>query len=229
MSSNVARRALPFAVAALSAAFGVTAWLLLEARSGRPPEIRGYVLAEPRALPDVELVDEQGAPFRPDDFRGHWSLLYFGYTYCPDVCPLTLVELANMKRQLDAEAGTNAGAPPPKAAAERFTADVEYYLVSVDPRRDEPARLREYVAYFDSEFRGLTGAPQALAALAAATETVFDVPEGRGGENYLVSHSSNIVLLDPSARVYAVFTAPHEAAALAADFTQVAVHHGAAP
>lgn len=212
MSSNVARRALPFAVAVLAAALGIAAWLNLDARQNRPPEIRGYVLAEPRALPAVELVDEQGAPFRPADFEGRWSLLYFGYTYCPDVCPLTLVQLANLKRALEAQ-GSAAG--------------VEYYLVSVDPRRDTPARLREYVAYFDPEFHGLTGAPPALAALASATDTVFDVPEGQDGDNYLVSHSSNVVLLDPSARVHAVFTPPHEPAALAADFTKVAARYDA--
>lgn len=212
MSSTVAPRALPFVVAALATALGIAAWLLLDARVEPAPQIRGYVLGTPRALPDVELVDEQGAPFRPDDFRGDWSLLYFGYTYCPDVCPLTLVELARLKQQL---------------AAQGFTAPVEYYLVSVDSRRDTPARLREYVAYFDPEFRALTGTAQALAALAAATETVFDVPEVEDDENYLVSHSSNVVLLDPSASVHAVFTPPHEPAKLAADLTLVAARYDA--
>jgi protein SCO1/2 len=203
---------LPLAVAALAAALGVAASLYLDTRVDRPPEIRGYVLAEPRPLPDVQLIDERGATFRTDNLRGHWSLLYFGYTYCPDVCPLTLVQLANLERHLEAE---------------RATAIVEYYLVSVDPRRDTPARLREYVAYFDPEFHGLTGAPEALAELAAATETVFDVPEDPDGDNYLVSHSSNVVLLDPSARVHAVFTPPHEPATLAADFTKVAARYDA--
>ncbi len=63
------------------------------------PKIGGYVLAEPQALPPVALVDEQGRAFRPTDFAGHWSFLYFGYTYCPDVCPLTLVELAALKKR----------------------------------------------------------------------------------------------------------------------------------
>lgn len=205
MSVN-ARRALPAVVAAAAAALGVTAWLYLDARANRPPAIHGYVLAEPRALPAVQLVDEHEAPFRAADFAGHWSLLYFGYTYCPDVCPLTLVELANLT---------------PLLATRR----VEYYLVSVDPGRDTPARLRDYVAYFDPSFHGLTGSPAALAELAAATETVFDIPEGQDGDNYLVSHSSNLVLLDPRAQVRAVFTPPHEPARLAADFTAIAARY----
>jgi protein SCO1 len=193
-------------VAAAAAALGVATWLFLD-RTPPPPEIGGYVLATPRPLPAFELVDESGAPFRSSDFLGHWSFLYFGYTYCPDVCPLTLVELTAVKKQL---------------AAEPFAGRAEYYLVSVDPTRDTPARLREYVAYFDAELRGLTGSPAALAAFAQATETVFDVPEAAEGDNYLVSHSSNVVLLDPNGHVHAVFTPPRDPARLAADFTLIA-------
>jgi protein SCO1/2 len=195
------------AVAAGAAALGAAAWLYLDARRAAVPDIGGgYVLVQARELPAVELVAENGAPFRPSAFAGHWSLLYFGYTYCPDVCPLTLVTLAALKRQL---------------AEEGFTEALEYYLVSVDPNRDTPARLAEYVAYFDPDFRGLTGSSDALASLAAATETLFDVPEGEAGDNYLVSHSSNLVLLDPNGRVHAVFTPPHDRATLAGDLTKI--------
>jgi protein SCO1/2 len=109
-------------------------------------------------------------------------------------------------------------------AAERRGERVEYYFVSVDPERDTPARLREYVAYFDPSFRGLTGDSRALAELARATETVFEVPEHNGSDNYLVSHSSNVVVLDPSGAVYAVLTPPHAAARLAADLTKILEH-----
>jgi protein SCO1/2 len=199
-----------FATAA--AALGVATWLLLDTRTRAIPAIGGYVLAAPRALPNVALVDEHGAPFRPADFAGHWSFLYFGYTYCPDVCPLTLVELAALRQQL---------------AATSVTARTEFFLVSVDPKRDTPARLREYVAYFDAELRGLTGSAEALAALAQATETLFEVPADPDGDNYLVSHSSNVVLLDPTGRVHAVFTPPHDPTTLAADFTKVVLRYDA--
>ena len=192
------------AVAAL--ALGLGTWLVLDAFKSPPLEIDGYVLATPRELPAVELVDERGEAFRPHDFVGHWSFLYFGYTYCPDVCPLTLVELTKVKLEL---------------AASRFAEPSAYYFVSVDPGRDTPARLREYVAYFDQELRGLTGSAAALAALARATDTVFDVPDDSVGDNYLVSHSSNVVLLDPNGRVHAVFAAPHDPARLGGDFTKI--------
>jgi protein SCO1/2 len=208
--SPLGARAAIFAAAAAAAALGLATWRYLDAQRQALPEIRGYVLATPRELPAVELVDEHGAPFRTAKFSGSWSFLYFGYTYCPDVCPLTLVELAALKRQL---------------AAEEVAEPVTFYLVSVDPQRDTPARLREYVAYFDPELRGLTGSAEALAALASATETLYDVPEDRSGDNYLVSHSSNVVLLDPTGRFHAVFTPPHDPATLAADFAKVTAHY----
>ena len=201
------------AVAAL--ALGLGTWLVLDAFKSPPLEIGGYVLATPRDLPAVELVDERGEAFLPHDFVGHWSFLYFGYTYCPDVCPLTLVELTKVKHEL---------------AADGFAEPSAYYFVSVDPRRDTPARLREYVAYFDQELRGLTGSAAALAALARATDTVFDASddsrgEDSAGDNYLVSHSSNVVLLDPNGRVHAVFAAPHDPSRMAGDFTKVVARY----
>jgi protein SCO1/2 len=208
----VSPRLLLAVVAVAAAALGVVSWLVVAARAIPPPEIHGYVLVPPRALPALELVDEHGAPFAPPAFAGHWSFLYFGYTYCPDVCPLTLVELAALKKQLAVE-----------LPGERS----EYYLVSVDPKRDTPERLRDYVAYFDPAFHGLTGSPAALAAFAAATETLVDVPAGQDTENYLVSHSSNVVLLDPQGALRAVLTPPHDPAQLAADFSKVAAHYAA--
>jgi protein SCO1 len=167
------------------------------------PKIGGYVLAEPKALPPVALVDEQGRAFAPADFAGRWSFLYFGYTYCPDVCPLTLVELATLKKLL---------------AEQLPDTPTDYYLVTVDPARDTPEKLREYVTYFDASFHGLTGSIGDLKLLTAQTGSVFFVPEKQGDDAYLVSHSSNIALVDPAGRLSAVFTSPHEPARLAADF-----------
>jgi protein SCO1/2 len=100
--------------------------------------------------------------------------------------------------------------------------------VSVDPKRDTPERLREYVAYFDADFRGLTGSKDALSVLAQATETLFEIPDAED-DHYLVSHSSNVVLLDPEGRVHAVFTPPQDPRALAADFTSLVARHADGP
>ncbi len=90
--------------------------------------------------------------------------------------------------------------------------------MSVDPRRDTPERLREYVTYFDASFHGLTGSIDDLKLLTEHTGSVFFVPEGQSDDAYLVSHSSNIALVDPAGRLSAVFTSPHAPAQLAADF-----------
>jgi protein SCO1/2 len=174
------------------------------------PKIGGYVLSEPKALPPVALVDEQGRALGPADFAGRWSFLYFGYTYCPDVCPLTLVELATLKKRLTEQLPDT---------------PTDYYLVTVDPARDTPERLREYVTYFDASFHGLTGSIDDLKSLTGQTGSVFFVPEGQSEDAYLVSHSSNIALLGPDGRLHAVFTSPHTPDQLAADFGRIAAYH----
>jgi len=192
--------------AALAIAVGIGAALWRRAASQPPLEIGGYVLPTPKSLGAFELVDDRNAKITAQDFAGHWSFLYFGYTYCPDVCPLTLVELADVKKRL----------------AERTpAASVSVYLVSVDPPRDSPERLHEYVTYFDPDFHGLTGDVAEITKLANAAGAVFFVPPGQDDKTYLVSHSSSIALLEPSGGLRAVFTAPHEAEQVAADFTKI--------
>lgn len=199
--------------AAIAIALGFGAGVWRKAAPDPVLEIGGYVLPTAKPLGTFELVDERGTKVTAQDFVGHWSFLYFGYTYCPDVCPLTLVELADVKKRL----------------AERTpAASVSVYFVSVDPQRDSPARLHEYVTYFDPGFHGLTGDVAEITALANAAGAVFFVPPGQDEKTYLVSHSSSIALLEPSGRLRAVFTAPHTAEQVAADFTKIYARYGGA-
>jgi len=197
--------------AALAIAVGIAAGLWRRATPSPPLEIGGYALPTPKPLGAFELVDDRGTKFTARDFAGHWSFVYFGYTYCPDVCPLTLVELTDVKKRL---AERTPGAP------------VSVYFVSVDPRRDSPERLHEYVSYFDPDFHGLTGDVAQITALANAAGAVFFVPPGQDEHTYLVSHSSSIALLEPSGALRAVFTAPHDAAQVAADFAKIYARYG---
>jgi protein SCO1/2 len=173
---------------------------------GADPFVDGGYVVAPRPLEHFELVDGDGRPFGREQLRGHWSFVYFGYTHCPDVCPLTLVELARLKERI--------------AAACSGVVD-RYYLVSVDPRRDTPERLREYVAYFDPEFAGLTGPPAQIDKLTAQVGAVYTVPEAPDSDEYLVGHSSTVTVLDPEGRHYAVLTAPHTAAGMLRGFAQI--------
>ena len=189
-------------------AFGLGIWFSLqegEIVGSGPEPTGGYVLDQPRALPAFELVDERGEAFTQANFEGHWSLLYFGFTFCPDICPSALGVMAEVKRELDAVEGL----------------DDRYYLVSVDPDRDTPERLAEYVTYFDPAFRGVTGDFDQLDIVTRAAGAVYKVPEAPEDENYLVAHSSTLTLIDPRGRIHAIFTSPFDPAAIARDFARL--------
>ncbi len=140
------------------------------------------------------LVDQHGVPRTEADFRGHFVLLYFGYTYCPDLCPTTLLKIAAAVDELAAEV---------PAAAER----VLPVLITVDPQRDTPEVLRDYVAHFHPRLVALTGTPKALAE-AERVYGVFAAPVLTGNSaTYLVDHTSFVYLLGPDGRYLEHFEA----------------------
>jgi protein SCO1/2 len=165
------------------------------------------VLAEPKPLTDFALTDDRNRPFGPESLKGKWSFLFFGFTYCPDVCPTTLATLA---RARDAIAKNALGAD-----------DVQFVFVSVDPNRDTASGLRQYVRAFDPSFVGVTGDDAQLAKLAGQLGAVYRVEITPGVENYPVSHSAAVYLLDPRARHHAVFTPPLDAEVISRRFNVV--------
>ncbi len=171
-----------------------------------PLEINGFVVDVPRPLPEFSLVDGEGNAFQSADFQGDWSFVYFGYTYCPDVCPMSLVEMSKIKRSLENDL--------------RIDND-RYYLVSVDPGRDTPERIGEYVRYFDPSFRGLTGESEEIDKFVAAAGAIYELPEAIEDDNYLVGHSSFITLLNPDGNVHAFFTTDLDGDKVAADFRRI--------
>ena len=173
-----------------------------------------------KTLPEFRFTDQDGQAFGLDQLRGHWSLLYFGYTHCPDICPTTLNELMGMKQRLAAE-GT----------------ELRYVFVSVDPQRDDPASLKKYASYFDPALIALSAEETALAPLKRALGVVTLQTASRQGEpsalNYEVEHSAGLFLVDPEARLVATFSAPHYATSLAANYRimrdYIAAHPQATP
>jgi protein SCO1/2 len=157
----------------------------------------GTWLPDPRAIDAPALTDSRGQPFASADLAGHASLLFFGFTHCPDVCPTTLALLTQAKRAV---------------RAARFTV----YLVSVDPERDTPEALRRYLAGFDPEFIGLTGSPLDIKGFARTLGTAVARVDLPGG-NYAMDHSATLYLLDDSGQLRAVFSPPFDATRLAAD------------
>ena len=184
-------------VGLLSAAAGISLWQLQ--RAGPPASLAALVtLPEPRALADFSLADQDGNPFSLERLRGRWSLLFFGFTHCPDVCPSALYDLQQVSETLDA---SQSDAPPHQVV-----------FISVDPERDTPARLSEYVRYFDPDFIGVTGSLAQLAPLAMQLGVAFHIePHEPGSTDYSVDHSASILLTNPQGRLLGVFPLPHDA------------------
>jgi len=183
-------------------------FLLPRGERGAPPQT-ATVLPEPRPLADVTFVDATGAALNLSDLKGSFSLLFFGFTNCPDVCPLTLKILADARAEIVARA--------PRLAP-------RVVFVSVDPNRDTPARIAAYLANFDPEFAGVTAADAELAPLLAALGVAVEKHE-HGGSNYNVVHNSAIYLLDPNAEWIAVTTAPHDPKVIASDYLRIRQRH----
>ena len=181
-------------------------WLGQTGKTPAPLEIAGIYLPEPREIKDFALVLQNGQPFTRGNLKGRWSWLYFGYTYCPDLCPTTLIELNKLDRLLEQQ-GLNR--------------DTAYLMISVDPERDTPERLGEYVKYFNKKFQGATGTPQELDQLARQLSVVYNIPAHQAGESYAVDHSSTVILIDPDAYLQAIFTPPHQPETMAADFARI--------
>jgi protein SCO1/2 len=193
-------------IVALAVGLTLGEWLFGR-RSAPSLDIAGIYLPDAQALDDFNLVHHGGQPFTRADFLGKWTFLYFGYTYCPDVCPLTLVELDRLQKRL-AEQGADG--------------DTAYVLVSVDPQRDTPERLREYVTYFNPKFQGATGPVDELSRLAKPLYVIYQRGSDSGdATNYTIDHSSTISLIDPTGRPRAIFTPPQNPERMAADFLKI--------
>jgi protein SCO1/2 len=168
------------------------------------PTFRGGELAPPTTLPPLALQRADGRPFATADLLGRTSLFYFGYTRCPDVCPLTLAQINQARKQLG-----SAGA------------EVDAYFVTVDPARDTPARLREYTANFDTTV-GLTGTPEQLAAAFAAFGVVAQRRDAERPGDYFMDHTALTFLVDPSGKLRLVYPYPAEPDDMAADVRALA-------
>jgi len=199
--------ALAAAIVVALLALGASSWWLFGPDS-RATAVDPAVLKPmpaPIELPDTALVTDEGEPFGAGDFEGQWTLLYFGYTLCPDVCPVELGALRQVGKLLEEQ--------HPALAAR-----TQRVFISVDPERDTHKRIRDFTAYFDPAIIGATGTPAALEAFASPLgvgwskrSNHYRDPSDREetGKDYLVDHTTAILLVDPSARLRAVFPTPH--------------------
>ena len=187
-------------LAVLAAGGGV--WVANRTSSQAPQLTSGTWLPQPRPVPEVSLIDQAGQPFTPQSLKGHPTLLFFGFTHCPDVCPTTLARLAQVVK--------SAKVP-----------GLKVLLVSVDPERDTPEQLEHYVHAFSPDFGAVTGKPEEIQRLAKEFGVAI-VKVDMGGGEYTVDHSSVVFLTNGQGQRVALFTQPFETAALAADLHNIA-------
>ena len=197
---------LSFALLCIVGIAGIAASVLWRHPAPAVELTTGTYLARARELPDFSLIDQQGRLFGSANLRGHWSLLFFGYTNCPDFCPTTLTTLAAVQKRL-------------RAAKAPVLPQVIF--VSVDAKRDTPAQLKKFVPYFDPEFIGLTAADQPSIEAVAKKLGVAVVIGPASGGNYTVDHSSAIFVLTPDGRLSAILTGPFSVDALQSDFERI--------
>jgi protein SCO1 len=149
-------------------------------------DLMGVAMAEPTPKPDFTLTDTEGEPFHfAAETEGKLTLLYFGYTYCPDICPVHLAQIAEALGQVPQVSAT-------------------VVFVSVDPERDTPDRIREFLDNFDTSFVGVTGTPEEIRAAEDAVGVPPSVKEG-DGDDYTVGHAGQVFAWAPDGLLYAQY------------------------
>lgn len=169
-----------------------------------PYQYHGMYLESANPAADFTLTGAGGQRVSLSDFRGKVVALYFGYTFCPDVCPTTMTEVAKAIKALGKQAE-----------------DVQVIMISVDPERDTPDRLAEYVAYFDPRFIGLTGTPEEIADVATLYGIFYEKHEGTAATGYLVDHTATVTVVDREGRVRLVWPFGTTGEDMASDLKQL--------
>ena len=160
-------------------------------------EYGAYLLTTPRKLSDFELTDHSGQSFTRENLKGKWTMIFFGFTHCPDICPTTMATLSKMYQELSEEEKT----------------DLQVLLVSLDPERDTPEKLAQYVPYFHQDFVGATSDQHRLLKLATELNIAYSkVPLSNksGSDSYTVDHSGNIILINPYGHFHGYLRPPFE-------------------
>lgn len=162
------------------------------------------MLPQPRVLPAFSLHQSDGTALTGDELHGHWTLVFIGFTHCPDVCPTTLAELSGAQKQW---------AALPEASRPRVL------FVSADPDRDTPKITGDYAHAFNADSLAATAPVPELEAFARSLSLVFMKAPGPSGrtDDYSIDHSATLIVLDPQARMAGVIVPPFDPKAIAAD------------
>jgi protein SCO1/2 len=162
-------------------------WVIIKL-IGPPYTYHGTVIQSPEPARNFTLTGSGGEQVNLRDFRGQAVLLYFGYTFCPDVCPATLVELAQANERLGDDAQK-----------------AQVIMISLDPDRDTPEQLEEYVTHFDPSFIGITGSEDEVAQVATQYGIFYEKHEGTIATGYLIDHTASVVVIDPDGHLRLIY------------------------
>ncbi len=171
------------------------------------PELQSILLPEPKPLQTFTLIDQHKQAFNLERLQGQWTFLFFGYTSCPDICPPAMMVLKTVYEHF-------------KQQAQIFS-NIQVVFVSVDPQRDKPEQLFDYVAYFNPEFLGVTGMTEEIDNLARQLGGGYIKEQTDNVDEYQFAHTSTFFLIDPQKRLYAKFSQPHIAKTIIRQYIQI--------
>ncbi len=172
-----------------------------------PAELQAVLWPEPRQLTAFELPAADGGVFNRSDLSDRWTLLFFGYTSCPDVCPMALSVMKAVYDDL--------------LEHPQIRAKTQIVFVSVDPERDSPEHVAKYAAYFDEDFIGVTGPATAIDGLAKQMNAGYIKGEPEEGGSYQVNHTGSIYLIGPRQQVHGAFSPPHNPKVITEQYLKV--------
>lgn len=172
-------------------------------------KINGVYLSQPQLIKDFHLTDQHGQPFSLANLKGHWTLLFFGFTNCGSVCPTTLAALNKMYPQLQKDL---AAAQIPQIV-----------MVSVDPQRDTVARMNDYINAFNKDFIGIRGSAAETTQLERQLHVLAERVQGADAnkDHYSVNHTAEIMVINPNGGIQAYLSYPHEAEQMATDYRRI--------
>jgi protein SCO1/2 len=163
------------------------------------------VFVDPKPLREFVLTDQNGHAFDLESLKGNWSFLFFGFTHCPDICPSTLASLSQLREQITK--GVNG------------TKNTQFVFISVDPKRDTAAVLKQYTGYFDPSIIGITGSELELRNLTGQLGALFQVEPAPDKESYQVYHTSALFLINPQGQYAALLTPPFDISTISRRFS----------
>lgn len=202
-TNNQNRKAVLIIIGAVALILGLIVAAMMSAPKGTAIA-SGTLLPQPRPLPAFTVTDQDGAEYTRDSMLGHWTVIFPGFTYCPDICPTTLGELKAVEAQLGGDAEK-----------------VRIMLFSVDPERDTPATLKRYLAFFSPSFIGVTTPEPQLKQMAQTFGFAYIKVEGETPDAYTMDHSAALILVNPQAQIAGYFTPPFDIDALSRDLRQI--------